>query len=120
MTEQRGSSTHPVELRTPDELAIENALICEKLLGFKRHCDKPGCLDWRIASGQRYWGNPTFTTWADAGLVLDALINLGIGVDVGNSGGGWYCDIYSGLVPSESTGPLAVRAAALQYIRSLP
>jgi hypothetical protein len=102
---------------SPENLFEANEQICAKLLGWT-----PSDGGWLKNDGYMYGGcgTPSFTTWAEAGLILDALINLGIGVDVGNSGGGWYCDIYSGLVPSESTGPLAVRAAALQYIRSLP
>jgi hypothetical protein len=120
------------EQRTPDELAIENALICEKLLGFKRHCDKPGCLDWRIASGQRYWGNPTFTTWADAGLVLEAWTAANNDYDIEGTSTEHGLKISARLrqikgisyvgdfVGYGETAPLAVRAAAIKYIRSLP
>ena len=68
--------------RTPDELTAENALICEKLLGWIRHNypanDSPA---WEVPSkaGEfqpTIFVTPSFTTWAEAGLILDALQKL--------------------------------------------
>jgi hypothetical protein len=109
--------------RTPDELGIENEAICEKLLGWKRS----SIVGYWFPS-QEHAGTvrtPSFTTWADAGLILDALNKRVLGVEVGNFGryeAHWYCDIESLGPPvnKASTAPLAIRAAALEYIRRLP
>jgi hypothetical protein len=100
----------------PDSLSTqqENELICEKLLGLKKHCDRPDCHDWRTADGNRYWNNPSFTTWADAGLILDALNNV-VGWEPARarSNLGW-------LLKTGELTPFAVRAEALEYIRRQP
>jgi hypothetical protein len=115
------------EQRTPDELGIENEAICETLLGWKR-----SSIVGHWFPSQEHAGTvrtPSFTTWADAGLILDALTQKERHfIDVGNtpSTGGqiWQIAIHARghTVRKEylSTGPLAIRAAALAYIRSLP
>lgn len=112
--------------RTPEELSTqqENALICERLLGLKKHCDDRDCPDWRTADGKRFWGTPSFTNWREAGLILDALAKAGQRPDTSYYDG-WCCfvDANCGDDPDIKifdTGPSAVRAAALAYIRSLP
>jgi hypothetical protein len=111
------------EQRTPDELGTENEAICETLLGWKR------------SSIVGYWfpspchvgtlKTPAFDTWADAGLILDALDAKNIGVEVGNFANfeeHWYCDFEGMALPTPKgrTAPLAIRACAIEYIRSLP
>lgn len=71
--------------RTPDEMSSENALICEKLLGLTKHCDAASCPDWRTADGKRFWSNPTFDNWSDAGLILDALADRGFSFDLSHT-----------------------------------
>lgn len=114
------------EQRTPDELTAENELICEKLLGWTR----PGGyrdIWWHQPNGRIIPKGemPSFTTWADAGLILDAM-GRDHHIDFGkNSHGGeqWFCafeNTGSNTPVGEDyagTGPLAVRAAALDYIR---
>jgi hypothetical protein len=102
-------------------------LICEKLLGLTKHCRDEDCLDWRTAAGKRYWGTPSFTTWAEAGLILDALISAGVYVSVhhGESGDRWkavfHWDRYESMTCKFAVNaPAAIRAAALDYVRSLP
>lgn len=118
----------------PDELTAENELICTKLLGLTKHCGAPSCPDWRTADGKRYWNNPTFDNWADAGLILDALLGQFCAVEVCTAK--WTDgEVRSGVQitpydPRERrtltthglplSGPLALRAAALEYIRSTP
>jgi hypothetical protein len=110
------------EQRTPDELTAENELICEKLLGWtpclRRITD--GAREWKTQES-KYFLTPSFTTWADAGLILDALpkeLEYIVGYcDIEKQ---WYCGQAVGADTYADTGPLAVRAAALEYIRSLP
>lgn len=109
------------EQLAPDELGIENEAICEKLLGWKRSSVIEYWYPSQDHAGARR--TPSFTTWADAGLILEALDAKMIGVEVGNFANfdeHWYCD-FEGLAPptpKARTAPLAVRAAALVYIRS--
>lgn len=108
------------EQRTPDELNAENSLICEKLLG------------WTQSSVKGYWypsgkqagsvSTPTFTSWHHAGLLLEALAKAGQRPDVSHyNDGEWHCMVNAtdDLVPATfSTGPLAIRDAALAYIEA--
>jgi hypothetical protein len=106
------------EQRTPDELGIENEVICEKLLG------------WNRSSIVGYWfpsqehagtvRTPSFTTWGDAGLILDALASKGAMPGVHFNRGDWFAEHDGDYGNAFVSGPLAVRAAALEYIRSLP
>lgn len=94
---------------SPDELGIENEAICEKLLG------------WNRSSIVGYWfpsqehagtvRTPSFTTWAEAGLILEALKNV-VGWEPARARSqlGW-------LLKTGELTPLAVRAEALEYIR---
>lgn len=112
--------------RTPDELGIENEAICEKLL------------DWKRSSIVGYWfpsqervgtvRTPSFITWADAGLILNALAFRGFSFDLSHT------QTEDGLMQfglivwfpgkrytvDTDMPQLAIRAAALEYIRSLP
>lgn len=114
--------------RTPDELATENELICEKLLGWYKWFPRGQQWAGRWADKHHQfmaYSTPSFDNWADAGLIMDALDAKNLGVEVGNYANldeHWYCDIESLGPPvnKASTAPLAVRAAALAYIRSLP
>lgn len=105
------------DLRTPDELTAENESICSKLLGWERRANVG------TADGRAIWwhhpattvGTPTpsFTTWAEAGLILDALQanhmrSLSLLISLSKI-------LKGGLLE-----PADVRAAALAYIRSLP
>ena len=109
----------------------ENIEICLRLLGWRRHPD-PELSGWYAPPDDRCFMNsavhkqfPTFSTWADAGLILDALrahkvtlINLGC-AELER----WECGIAApGFEQAfiDESGPLAIRSAALEYIRSLP
>lgn len=111
------------ELRTPDALSTteDNELICEKLLG------------WKVSSVIGYWfpsqdhagtrRTPSFTTWADAGLILDALHARDVTFEVYRDGGGtlrWNVVIAMCTYVCASSGPAAVRECALKYIRRRP
>lgn len=102
-----------MDSRTPDELATENALICEKLLGWHRPPPPPaGCyntIDWSESRT-----TPSFTTWADAGLILDWLMGH-IGPNLEGIRDGLALNLRG-----RTLSPEKVRAAALEYIRSLP
>jgi len=112
------------ELRTPEDRVTQNELICEKLLGWvKRPSDIPGISfsGWCVPNGPDE-STPSFTTWAEAGLILEAIDKIGLdegSVDVGNGVNLWYCE-RGQRISQAATGPLAIRAAALEYIRSLP
>lgn len=105
----------------------ESELLCEKLLGWIKvpPIDPIPGIDfshWKKADG---WpsSTPSFTTWAEAGLILDALGCRGTNPSLDSREGKWDC--YGGD-PFESffhayadTGPLAIRAAALEYIKEV-
>lgn len=85
----------------------ENELICEKLLGWTGSIRN----GWRLPSGEAAipeFATPTFTTWAEAGLILEALQDVGarkleLSIQIGRG---------------ELT-PQSIRSAALSYLRSL-
>lgn len=99
---------------TPDELNAENALICEKLLGWERRSDGPSFLEnyWRCATGGDRLTTPSFTTWAEAGLILEAL----------QQPERWTATStlthLSQLLDEGHLTPAAVRTASLSYVRS--
>ena len=92
------------EQRTPDEL------ICEKLLGWKQADG-----GWLKQDGFMYagCGTPSFTTWADAGLILDKLQSLSTAAAYR------ALKMLDGAFYNCRLTPAAIRAAALSYIRSL-
>lgn len=117
--------------RTPDELAAENELICEKLLGWKpAPVTAFGHKSWYPNpygdDGEQWRSEPTpsFDTWAEAGLILEALAKAGQRPDLGYyTDCEWHCMINATdeCMPNMfSTGPAAIRDAALAYIGSLP
>lgn len=114
-------SENTIESPASDEASkafmAETVLICEKLLGWKRHCDEPACDLWR-ADGQRLWFTPSFLTWEHAGLILDAVAERKTKVEA-DAKDCWYVEI-SGHGRYAATAPAAIRAAALAYIRNLP
>lgn len=112
------------EQRTPEDRVTQNEIICEKLLGWiKRPSDIPGISfsGWCVPNGPDE-STPSFATWADAGLILDALAKAGQRPDLGHyRDGEWHCMVNAtdDLVPQTfSTGPLAIRDAALAYIEA--
>lgn len=105
------------EQGSPDEMTTQNELICEELLHWK-----PTQRGWLKNDGYMYGGcgTPSFTTWAEAGLILDALAARGAEPTLEFNDDKWNC--YGGY-PEESffyaygeDGPVAIRAAALEYI----
>lgn len=99
---------------TADALSTqaENELICEKLLGWHRPpAPPPGCyntIDWSESRT-----TPSFTTWAEAGLILDWLMShIGPGLPR-------FRDGLAFRICNSTLTPLVIRAAALEYIRSL-
>jgi len=113
---------------TPDELTAENELICEKLLRWQpvRACRTriKEWLDTPYGDDGAQWHTvvtPSFTAWAEAGLIMDALSEAGLKTVVGDKSvsGGWWCTA-DAICQLRNTGPLAIRATALKYIRSLP
>lgn len=106
---------------TPHE---ENELICEKLLGWKlagRNAFKVKmwfCLP-NGQDGEQYitTSTPSFTTWAQAGLILEALSakELYPRLEQQRASGHWHCDILGGNGFGCNINPsLAIRAAALE------
>ncbi len=120
------------EHRSPDELSSENALICEKLLGWQRR-DHNGGTWWELPSPSGEYAPSqfkplAFTTWAEAGLILEKLDCF----DIYHTNQYWTLAIsaqrrqgMTQTVPrpfeghSEVSGPLAIRAAALAYIKEM-
>jgi hypothetical protein len=110
------------EQRTPDELGIENEAICETLLGWKR-----SSIVGHWFPSQEHAGTvrtPSFTTWADAGLILDAFEGRAPveRVDSANykSSAGEQLKKLGIVLSRGEMRPTHIRAAALAYIRSLP
>ncbi len=111
--------------RTPDEQSThqDNELICRLLLGWTRSGEN---WSYRDENGQWYTGTPSFTTWAEAGLILDALAARGISYDLSHT------KTEDGLmrfgvvvwIPKRHTVdadalPVAIRVAALAYIKAV-
>jgi hypothetical protein len=97
----------------------ENALICARLLGWKQLDFELFDVDGTV-NGRRI--APKFTTWAEAGLILDAMVAKRVTFDVYHEDEDFMTS-FGGMpacISSATTGPLAIRAAALEYIRSLP
>jgi hypothetical protein len=120
------ASAHRDTTMTTDE---ENSEICLKLLGLKRvgtrYCiPGPNEIVWSIPSEMiTRSGTPAFTTWAEAGMILEALAAKDVPFDLYQDGQwnvGFYGLLKKRTTPTCDTGPLAIRAAALAYIRSLP
>lgn len=112
------------EQRTPEEFVTENELICEKLLGWRKRTAgfaTPGIefYGWRLPNGLEQ-PTPSFTTWAEAGLILEALSAAGLKTVVGDKSvsGSWWCTA-DAICQLRNTGPLAIRAAALAYIQAV-
>lgn len=93
----------------------ENELICTKLLGWQLMETPLNQRDfWIDRNGMVVGDVPTFSIWADAGLILDALQGSEL-KPAGRACESLAHDLLDGLLT-----PLLVRAAALVYIRSLP
>jgi len=99
----------------------ENELICERLLG------------WKTSSILGYWfpsqeragtvRTPSFTTWAEAGLILVEFNQRKLEVDICIDAGECWVTIWNPKPRSTAKSadlPPLIRAAALEYIRSLP
>lgn len=105
----------PQQMTTKDE----NELICEKLLGWVRECreSEPGWIEelfWRLSDGTRESETPTFTTWAEAGLILEALQRL-VNSPHWQAGEALLGKLGGVLINGQFT-PTAIRAAALVYL----
>jgi hypothetical protein len=126
------ASAHRDTTMTTDE---ENSEICLKLLGWKRvgtrYCiPGPNEIVWSIPSEMiTRSGTPAFTTWAEAGLILDAFESKNVArcafwQSHHNLHTGHRMTFQVGrgetLGAQGTTGPLATRAGALEYLRSLP
>lgn len=100
---------------SPDELTAENELICEKLLGWIRCL--PGSKGARHGcTWSAYEDTPSFTTWADAGLILDELQRRSYDA---RGAADVLVELGDKLIGALLT-PAAIRDAALKYTRSLP
>lgn len=100
--------------RTPDELTAENELICEKLLGWKpcsRHVVH-GWMEWAVEPGPKFYRTPTFDSWREAGLILVAMQITMHRPDL-------LAELADKLAEGVMT-PSEIRAAAVEYVRSLP
>ena len=100
----------------------ENERICSELLGWELKRAGPAGFDWwELPSSDEMptTDTPTFTTWHDCGLILEAFEAKHFGMTLHTSGKkDWNLDVWEDTSRHE-TGPLAVRAAALSYLRSL-
>lgn len=110
--------------RTPEALSTqaENELICEKLLGWKRYV--PDAYEgqdrrWKRTitlpgiTGDVKEHTPSFTTWAEAGLILEALQKLSYDK---RSAADVLVLLGDRLIGALLT-PADIRAAALDYLK---
>jgi hypothetical protein len=108
-----------MDSRTPDELASENALICEKLLGWKRN-EHNGTVWWveesSLAYAPTHFVVPPFVDWTDAGLLLDELQKRSYDA---RGAADVLLELGDKLIGALLT-PAAIRVATLKYVRSLP
>jgi hypothetical protein len=109
---------------TADALSTqaENELICEKLLGWHRPpAPPPGCyntIDWSESRT-----TPAFTTWAEAGLIIDRFEELAPvervdSVSYSSCAERQMVDLAK-LLRVGRLRPADVRAAALEYIKAV-
>lgn len=109
--------------RTPDELNAENELICEKLLRWQpvRACRSriKEWLDTPYGDDGAQWHTvvtPSFTTWAEAGLILDEIQKRSYDAQ----GAADVLLALGDLVIGGLLTPAAIRASVLEYVRRLP
>lgn len=103
---------------TPEEFGIENEAICETLLRWKRS----SILGYWFPSHEHAGTvrTPSFATWAEAGLILEALQKKGTRTELLDWGNCWECRIIGNYgIGLYDTGPLAIRAAALEYLKAV-
>jgi hypothetical protein len=112
------------EQGSPENLFEGNELICAKLLGWERWPDpQRPAFQWRKLFTATSWEvlqTPSFTTWAEAGLILDALQRMSV---IGVAASITYDNIIEELcidLQRRELTPARVRAAALEYIRRVP
>lgn len=110
---------------TPEQSVRENELICKKLLGWIPHPREVAGLVhiayWNHPSEDCALPTPSFTTWAEAGLILERLYQRWqYPVVHAIAGETWRCELVTnGMSAKANTGPLAIRAAALEYIKAV-
>lgn len=117
------------QLLSPDQVSTnEITLICVKLLGLHwKYIAHAGLCAWANDKGEVFSIN-RFDTWAEAGLILAALDERNLDVEIGNGikdgvVSGWYCRLTGWRLndsPFCKEAPAAIRSAALKHIRSLP
>jgi hypothetical protein len=119
------------EQRTPEEQLVlqqhaENISIVENLLGWKRDsADDVGGPIWRkpatATRREEQWYTPSFTTWAEAGLILDAMQAKGKAPLVYSHelNARWEASFAGHAMHFAETGPLAIRIAAIEYIKAV-
>ena len=95
----------------PRDTQAENELIAERLLGWKQY-KTAASIWWEPTLGKRQFFTPTFTTWAERGLIIDALqkqwpLSKEALRDIGST-------ILMGALTEQD-----VRSIALSYLRSL-
>ena len=117
----------------------ENEAICLRLLGWIKVAnatqEKPAVWHEKLTAttGRGGMYTPTFTDWAEAGLILDTLFLSDetvveytfIPIDRAGCMSGFRIrisdlrDPFNPINAKGATGPLAIRSAALEYIRSM-
>lgn len=98
--------------QVPSDEMTQNELICEKLLGWKRAVrgTLSGCQFWHTEPTQLR--TLSFTAWDEAGLILMVMQREMKRPDI-------LAELADGLAEGNFD-PGSIRAAALEYIRSLP
>ena len=98
----------------------ENELIAEKLLGWRKLAaatsEHPAVWHEQLTAhtGRGGMETPTFATWAEAGLILDLLMtHIGPGLPQLRTK-------LASMLEHRQLTPLAIRSAALAYLRAQP
>lgn len=100
------------------QVQAENEAICERLLGWAATRGPLMGTAWPV--GGAWIPTPTFLTWSEAGLILEALQKAGRTPSLEVNDGQWDCygnEPYNAWFHARAdTAPAAVRAAALAYL----
>lgn len=97
----------------------ENERICEELLGWERVAGEGrliGMIIWKPTPTTWCMSAPTFETWTDAGLILDAMMRIHIAKHPELQPAESHCLSIEFHPDRHETVPAAIRAGALAYL----
>lgn len=104
---------------TPDQNVHENELICERLLDWSPLplISERGLQQWYTRKSAKPEFTPSFTTWAEAGLILEALQSK-LGGNNFNTAAWDQLRKMGHLLSIAKLSPADVRSSALAFIKA--